>query len=165
MPFCGDIANPGLCIKEFGSSVTDAGDIILKQGQTLSLSRELVYRERSYTFEMTSDQQFSLEGIIVENDGNQGTSQVFFGGFEGVQADDGTGQAKRAVFVGSELLRKESSVIDLTFNFGSSDNVHYDAFGNIVSVGDPANDQGNIKGSVTAYLVIERLGDDEGTSP
>jgi hypothetical protein len=125
--------------------------IPMSGGQELRFTGLLSDSARSHSFTMTTDQSFSVEGVVAERDNSPDTKHVFFGGLEGVRysfsetiGDRVEMSTRRAVFRGDELLTGEQ-IIDLSFSFDAGDNI------------DSGNPGGDISGIVTAYIVVQPL--------
>ena len=99
--------------------------INIDDGDTLKLPGLIPDSSRSYSFGMTKDDFFSVEGVVLEVDSYPSTyTSVYLGGLEGVKAkENGGNDAIRPVFQGKDLLAATSPFHDLAFNFASADNI------------------------------------------
>ncbi len=103
----------------------DIYGINISDGDTLKLPGLISDSHRSYSFGMTKDDFFAVEGVVIEIDSYPGTyTSVYLGGLEGAKANENGGNdAIRPVFQGKDLLAATSPFHDLVFNFGPTDNI------------------------------------------
>ncbi len=136
LPACNDPNNldETLCQNNFFG-------IPIGSGQTLKLSQWLSDAERSISFSMTSSQQFSIEGVLIERDDFPDQAEVHFGGLEGLQATTAGGTKVKAVFKGEDLLFQ--SIEEITFEFQPNDNI------------GGSDDDDRIKGKLKVIYIVD----------
>jgi hypothetical protein len=107
-----------------GAELTEYLDVEIVPGYLNISDGHGIVLSATYSFSMTKNDIFAIEGAVTELDDAFNYTHVFLGGLQGVKATKaGETAGIRPVFRGSDLLAATSPFTDLTFTFTTADNL------------------------------------------